>query len=146
MLGPMHSLADAVSRLWRRIAHAARPAPSRPRRLVPVLVSALVVGGTVTGAVLATAGGKPAAAGGDAPLALRTSPAPSAVTGAVVPMLGGSADGSSTPIPVPVVHASAAASTTSRSARSVPVAPLRGLKQADLMIVAPFSLSPRVRS
>src|SRR6516164_3638462 len=146
MLGPMHSLADAVSRLWRRIAHAARPAPSRPRRLVPVLVSALVVAGTATGAVLATMGGKPAAAGGAALAVPRASPAPPKITGPVVPMLGGSADGSGRPIPVPVARASAAASTTSRLARSVPVAPLRGLKQADLLVVAPFSLSARVRA
>ena len=47
---------------------------------------------------------------------------------------------------MPVAHASAKASTTSRPARSVPVAPLRGLKQADLLVVAPFSLSSRVRA
>src|SRR4029077_18263158 len=43
-------------------------------------------------------------------------------------------------------HASAKASTTSQLARSVPVAPLRGLKQADPLVVAPFSLSSRVRA
>jgi cell wall-associated NlpC family hydrolase len=142
MLGPMHSLADAGIRLCRRIAHAARLSSSRPRRLIPVLVSVLVVAGTATGAVLATAGGKPAAAGAAASAVPRTSPAPSKITGPVVPML----DGSGMPIPVPVAHASANASTTSRLARSVPVAPLRGLKQADLLVVAPFSLSSRVRA
>jgi peptidoglycan DL-endopeptidase CwlO len=113
-----------------------------------VLVSVLVVAGTATGAVLATVGGKPAAVrGAAAPAAPRTSPAaPSKITGPVVPMLGGSADGSGKPIPVPVAHASAAATTTSRLARSVPVAPLRALKQADLLVVAPFSLSARVRA
>jgi peptidoglycan DL-endopeptidase CwlO len=111
-----------------------------------VLVSVLVVAGTATGAVLATMGGKPAAAGGAAVEVPRASPAPSKITGPVVPMLGGSADGSGRPIPVPVAHASAAASTTSRLARSAPVAPLRGLKQADLLVVAPFSLSSRVRA
>ena len=103
-----------------------------------MLVSALVVAGTATGAVLATMGSKPAAAGGAALAVPRASPAPPKITGPVVPMLGGSADGSGRPIPVPVAHASAAASTTSRLARSVPVAPLRGLKQADLLVVAPF--------
>jgi len=118
-----------------------------------VLVSVLVVAGTATGAVLATMGGKPAtvrgAAASAAPAASGapgTSPAPSKITGPVVPMLGGSADGSGRPIPVPVAHASAAATTTSRLARSVPVAPLRALKQADLLVVAPFSLSARVRA
>ena len=61
-------------------------------------------------------------------------------------MLGGSADTIGKPIPVPVAHASTAASTTSRLAKSAPVAPLRGLKQADLLVVAPFSLSSRVRA
>ncbi len=56
-------------------------------------------------------------------------------------MLGGNADGSGKPITVPVARASAAASDSSQLARHVPVAPLRGLKQADLLIVAPFSLS-----
>src|SRR5215471_374481 len=107
MLGPMNSLADAISRLCRRIAHAARPSPSRPRHLVPVLISALVVIGTATGAVLATVGGKPAATGGAAAGTARTSPAPSKITGPVVPMLGGGADGSGRPIQVPVAHPSA---------------------------------------
>ena len=111
-----------------------------------MLVSALVVAGTAAGAVLATAGGKPAAADAVASAVPRTSPAPSKITGPVVPMLGGSADGSGRPIPVPVAHASAKASTTSRLAKSVPVAPLRGLRQADLLVVAPFSLSSRVRA
>ena len=111
-----------------------------------MLVSVLVVAGTATGAVLATMGGKPAAAGGAALTVPRASPAPPKITGPVVPMLGGSADGSGRPIPVPVAHASAAATTTSRLARSVPVAPLRALKQADLLVVAPFSLSARVRA
>ena len=38
------------------------------------------------------------------------------------------------------------ASTTSRYAKQAPVAPLRGLKQADLLVVAPFSLSPKVQA
>jgi cell wall-associated NlpC family hydrolase len=42
----------------------------------------------------------------------------------------------------PVASASATAGPTAR--RSVPVAPLHGLRQADLLVVAPFSLSARV--
>jgi cell wall-associated NlpC family hydrolase len=95
--------------------------------------------------VLATVGGKPAAVSGLTPGIPRTSPAPK-ITGPVVPMLGGSPDGSGRPIQIPVARASAAASTTSRTAKPVPVAPLRGLKQADLLVVAPFSLSPQVRA
>ena len=122
------------------------PSAAKPRRLVPVLVSVLVLAGTATGVVLATAGGKPAAVGAPAQPIPRTSPAPAKTIGPVVPMLGGSADASGTPLAVPVARASATASTASRTARQVPVAPLRGLKQADLLVVAPFSLSRKVRA
>ena len=111
-----------------------------------MLVSVLVVAGTATGAVLATMGGKSAATGQAAAVAPRTSPAPSKITGPVVPMLGGSADGGGKPIPVPVAHASAVASTAARVAKPAWVAPLRGLKQAGLLVVAPFSLSSRVQA
>ena len=137
----MHSLADAVRRLWRRVA----PDGSGPgrRRLVPVLVVAVALAGTVAGAVLAAAGGKPAEVSGPSAAVPSTRPAPPKSAAPVVPMLGGSADGSGKPMPVPVARAS----TASRRARSdppakpVPVAPLRGLKQAGLLVVAPFSLS-----
>src|SRR5260370_3990387 len=56
-------------------------------------------------------------------------------------MLGGNADGSAKRITVPVARASAAASTGVRPVTHIPVTPLRGLKQADLLVVAPFSLS-----
>jgi cell wall-associated NlpC family hydrolase len=154
----MYSLADAVRRLWRRNV----PSSAKPRRLVPVLISALVLVGTATGVVLATVGGKPAAVGAAAAQPIpRTSPAPSKTIGPVVPMLGGSADASGTPITVPVARAPASASTASAStapastapastasptAKRAPVAPLRGLKQADLLVVAPFSLSGKVRA
>jgi cell wall-associated NlpC family hydrolase len=138
----MHSLADAVRRLWRRNA----PSSVKPRRLVPVLISVLVLAGTATGVVLATTGGKPAAVGAAAQPIPRTSPAPAKTIGPVVPMLGVSADASGTPIVVPVARASAPASTASAPARRAPVAPLRGLKQADLLVVAPFSLSGKVRA
>src|SRR5690349_9957064 len=147
MLGPMHSLADAVRRLRRRNV----PSSAKPRRLIPVLISALVLAGTATGVVLATAGGKPAAVGAAAAQPIpRTSPAPSTTIGPVVPMLGGSADASGTPISVPVarvpVSASTAPATAAPTAKRAPVAPLRGLKQADLLVVAPFSLSGKVRA
>jgi peptidoglycan DL-endopeptidase CwlO len=111
-----------------------------------VLVSVLVVAGTAAGVVLATVGGKPAAVSAPARGIPRASPDPAKTIGPVVPMLGGSADGSGTPIAIPVARASAAASTTSRLAKQAPVAPLRGLKQADLLVVAPFSLSPQVQA
>jgi peptidoglycan DL-endopeptidase CwlO len=124
-----------------------------------VLISALLLAGTATGVVLATAGGKPPAVGAAGAVAQgipRTSPAPAKTIGPVVPMLGGSADGNGTPIAVPVARAPASASTasastapasaTSPAARQPAVAPLRGLKQADLLVVAPFSLSGKVRA
>src|SRR5512142_1484060 len=122
MLGPMHSLADAVRRLRRR----AVPSSAKPRHLVPVLVSAVVLAGTATGVVLATVGGKPAAAGPAAQPIPRARPAPAQTIGPVVPMLGGSADGSGTPITIPVARAPASASTapastTSPAARLPPV-------------------------
>ena len=123
------------------------PSSAKPRRLVPVLFSTLVVAGAAVGAVLATVGGgKPAAVSAPAQPIPRASPAPATTIGPVVPMLGGSADGSGTPLAVPVARALATASTAPRTARQVPVAPLRGLKQADLLVVAPFSLSPRVQA
>jgi len=117
-----------------------------------VLISALVLAGTATGVVLATMGGKPAAVGAAAAQPIpRTSPAPSTTIGPVVPMLGGSADASGTPITVPVARVPASANTApartaSPTAKRAPVAPLRGLKQADLLVVAPFSLSGKVRA
>ena len=141
----MHSFADAVGRLWRRIASGGPRPSSSLRRLVPVLISLLAVAGAATGAVLATVGGKPAEVSVQPRGIPASRPAPATITGPVVPMLGGNADGSGKPIEVPVASALApAASTSSRSARPGPVAPLRGLRQADLLVVAPFSLSRRV--
>lgn len=111
-----------------------------------MLISVLVLAGTATGVVLATMGGKPAAVGAAARGIPRASPAPAKTIGPVVPMLGGSADASGTPIVVPVALASAPASATSPTAKRSPVASLRGLKQADLLVVAPFSLSGKVRA
>ena len=58
----------------------------------------------------------------------------------MVPLLGASADANRT---VPAVSATPAASTGATTAPSQ-VAPLRGLRQADLLVVAPFSLSRHV--
>jgi hypothetical protein len=79
-------------------------------------------------------------------------------------MLGGNADGSGKPLAVPVAQVTAAATAGSsatsggsasagtqgagsaRSVKSVTVAPLQGLMQAGLLVVAPFSLSRHVLS
>ena len=108
------------------------------------MVSLLAVAGAATGAVLATVGGKPAGVGVLSPGIPQTRPAASTSAGPVVPMLGGNADGSGKPIGVPVAGASTVASTSTKLAFPDPVAPLRGLKQADLLVVAPFSLSRQV--
>ncbi len=114
----MHLTTDVARRLGRRLPGSGR--------VVPVLLSLLVAAGTAAGVVLATAGGKPAG---------RTAPASDARP--VVPLPGGNAEVGR---PVPVVTGSPAASTSIPA----PVAPLRVLRQADLLVVAPFSLSPQV--
>ena len=120
--------------------------PARSRHLVPVVVSLLAVAGAATGAVLATVGGKPAEVSGLSPGIPATRPSPAKITGPVVPMLGGSADGGGRPISVPVARAPRRRPEhpVEPATRPVPVAPLRGLRQADLLVVAPFSLSRQV--
>jgi peptidoglycan DL-endopeptidase CwlO len=144
--------------------------PAR-KRLLPVVISVLVVLGAVVGVVLATAGTKPTAVAGrnsalpgsrpasalpgsgtasalpgsgTASASPGSRPAAATSSGPVVPLLGGNTDAGGKPMAVPVASASAAASTKSASTKSARVAPLRGLRQADLLVVAPFSLSGRV--
>jgi len=105
-----------------------------------VLVSLLVVAGTVAGVALATAGGKPAPEAGPHPVAPDARPAPASSDAPVVPLLGGNAEVARA---VPVAPVSPAASA-SAATPAVKVAPLRGLRQADLLVVAPFSLSRQV--
>jgi peptidoglycan DL-endopeptidase CwlO len=135
ILDGMHWPSNAASRPWRwlRSSHG---------RVVPVAVSLVAVTGAVTGAVLATVGGKPAAV--DTPSVGVPAARPSAGASAtpVVPLLGGTTDGRGTAIRVPVARPSGSASAS--AARLVTVAPLSGLRQADLLVVAPFSLSSRV--
>jgi peptidoglycan DL-endopeptidase CwlO len=108
-----------------------RPTTDAVRRLlVPIGVGVLVVTGTVVGVVLASAGGKPDAASRPQPTV--TSAAP------VVPLLGPSADANRA---VPAVSATPTASASSGVSSPPRVAPLSGLRQADLLVVAPFSLS-----
>ncbi|MGH3286050.1 MAG: C40 family peptidase, partial [Streptosporangiaceae bacterium] len=96
--------------------------------------------GGAAGVMLAITGGHPARTAGPRAPVPGTRPAPAASTGAVVPLLGASADANRS---VPAVSATPAAGTG--SATTPPqVAPLRGLRQADLLVVAPFSLSRHV--
>jgi peptidoglycan DL-endopeptidase CwlO len=170
MVKRMHPLADTARRLGRRIRRiiggGSAATPAR-KRLLPVLISVLVLLGAVVGVVLATASAKPAAVGGPnsalpgsgtasalpgsgtASALPGSRPAAATSSGPVVPLLGGNAEAGGQPMAVPVASASAAASnksasTKSASTKSARVAPLRGLRQADLLVVAPFSLSGRV--
>jgi peptidoglycan DL-endopeptidase CwlO len=138
----MH-LTTGVPRLWRRLRRALRGSvgTSGSRRLVPALIGVLVVTGAAAGAVVATAGGKsPGAAGADPPVPA-TRPAPAKSAGPVVPLLGGDTDARRA---VPVAAVTQAASPGSPAAPTAKVAPLRGLRQADLLVVAPFSFSRQV--
>jgi cell wall-associated NlpC family hydrolase len=114
------------------------------RLLVPVGVSLLAVTGTAVGLVLA-AGGRPAVTAAPRPVVPSTRPASASSTRAVVPLLGSNADAHRA---VPAVSATPAASTgpASPGVSTAPprVAPLTGLRQADLLVVAPFSLSGQV--
>ncbi len=122
--------------------------PSVPVRPVSPVISVVIAG--IAGAVLVTACGQPAqvsgrnaAIPGIQPAAVpSTGPAPATSTRPVVPLLGGNTNGRGKPMTVPVASAPAAASA--KPARSAPVAALRGLRQADLLVVAPFSLSGQV--
>jgi peptidoglycan DL-endopeptidase CwlO len=105
-----------------------------------VLVSLLVVAGTAVGVVLATAGGKPAPEAGPNPGAPDARPAPASSQAPVVPLLGGNAEAAQAVPVAPVSSVPSAGPATP----AVKVAPLHGLRQADLLVVAPFSLSRQV--
>ena len=116
-----------------------------PKRLVPVLISVLVVLAAVAGVALAAAGSKPAGVTGRNAALPSSRPAPAGTksNGPVVPLLGANTEGRGKPMAVPVAS-TAAKSASTKSAKSAPVAPLHGLRQADLLVVAPFSLSRQV--
>ena len=106
---------------------------------MPILVTLLVVAGTAAGAVLVTAGDKPAAEAGSRPVVPATRPAPARSASPVVPLLGNAQVGRA--VPVATVTPSASAGSTASPGK---VAPLRALQQADLLVVAPFSLPEQV--
>ncbi len=144
----MHLMTGAARRCWRRIragasggARETRPF-LRSRHRLPVLVGVLAVAGTLAGVLVATVGGGPAAGPGLSPVIPATRPAPARSASPVVPLLGGRAGTSS--FAVPVARSSAGAGHGSSG--SAKVAPLRGLRQADLLVVAPFSLSGQVQT
>ena len=107
---------------------------------MPVLISLLMVVGTGVGVVLATAGGKPAGSSSSSPVP-SARPKSGSSAAPVVPLLAGNIDANGA---VPAVTATPAASTG--SAVTPKVAPLHGLRQADLLVIAPFTLSSQVRA
>jgi murein DD-endopeptidase MepM/ murein hydrolase activator NlpD len=123
-VGEVHLIGEGIWRL--------RLALGRVRfgRLLPAVIGVLVVTGTA-GVVLAAAGGRPA---GPARSVAAGRPSAQSETRAPAAGVSGIARGG-----FPVLVARSAAD----AARPAPVAPLRGLRQADLLIVAPFSFSGR---
>jgi peptidoglycan DL-endopeptidase CwlO len=106
---------------------------------VPVLVVVLVVTGTAVGVVLAAVGGHPSAVGTPGPAVPSTRPALASSAAPVVPLLGGNVEAGRA-----VRVAPAASRAGAGPASAGKVAPLRDLRQADLLVVAPFSLSRQV--
>jgi peptidoglycan DL-endopeptidase CwlO len=127
-------LTELPRRLLRRLP---RPLPGSGL-LIPILVGVLVMGGTAAGVVLAATGGQPTGRAWQPPL-VPTTPAPADSASPPAPLLGGNSDLGHG---VPVVSATPTASAGSRS--PAPVAPLGQLRQADLLVIAPFSLSTQV--
>jgi peptidoglycan DL-endopeptidase CwlO len=117
------------------------------RLMVPVGVGLLVLAGTGVGVVLGVGGGgRPAATAGSHLVVPGTRPAPTASARPVVPLLGTGADTNrAVPAVSPAPIASTGPASSARPQITPPkVAPLRGLRQADLLVVAPFSLSGQV--
>jgi peptidoglycan DL-endopeptidase CwlO len=127
----MHLTTDAARRLLRR-----RP---ESERLVLILVSLLVMAGLAAGVVLAATGGHPTGQAWPPPVIPSIPPTATDGAAPVVPLLGGNVEPGRA---VPAVSATPTASAgTPAPAR---VAPLGELRQADLLVVAPFSLPAQV--
>jgi cell wall-associated NlpC family hydrolase len=114
--------------------------------LIPILVSVLAMGGIAAGVVLAATGGQPVGRAWQPPLVPTTRPAPPDSASPVLPLLGRNvglgravAVASATPTaPAPAAGAGTPAPPS--------VAPLGELRQPDLLVVAPFSLSTQVQT
>ena len=108
-------------------------------QLVPVVISVLVVTGTVVGVVLAAAD----VPSPSAPVSAPANPVPSRTSApdrgntSVVPLLG---QPRSVPLSVPVARKIVQTPQGKSTPQPPKVAPLRSLRQADILIVAPFSL------
>jgi len=152
----MHLTTDAARRLLRRlpvVTGVARrllqrlPESGLLRRLpgsgllIPILVSLLAMGGIAAGVVLAATGGQPVSRAWQPPLVPSTRPAPADSTAPAVPLPGGNADlGHGVPV------ASATPTPSAGTPAPAAVAPLGQLRQPDLLVIAPFSLSAQVQA
>jgi len=131
--------------VWRRMGHCGWVRlfgeEFRGRRIAPVAITTLVVAGTAVGAIVAAAGGAGPGVTGLAPGKTAPSVAGHGHEDApVVPLLGLPR---SAPLSVPVArHIPDTPDATATQAP--PVAPMGTLRKADLLIVAPFSLSGRL--
>jgi peptidoglycan DL-endopeptidase CwlO len=146
----MHLTTDVARRLLRRLPVATNVARRLVRQLsgsgfprvpgsrfpVPILVTVLAMGGIAAGVVLAATGGQPAGRAWQAPLVPSTRPAPGDST--APPLLSENA-GLGRAVPV-------ASATPTGALAPAQVAPLGQLRQPDLLVIAPFSLSAQVQT
>jgi len=152
----MHLTTDVARRLLRRLPAAIGVARRSLRRLpesallqrlpgsgllIPILVGVLAMGGIAAGVILAATGGQPVGRAWQPPLVPSTRPAPAGSASPVVPLLGGSV-GLGRAVPVATPTSTPSAGTTAPAA----VAPLGQLRQPDLLVIAPFSLSTQVQA
>src|SRR5580693_7028521 len=118
MVKRMHPLADTARRLGRRIRRimggGSELTPAR-KRLLPVVISVLVVLGAVVGVVLATASAKPAAVGGP------NSALPGSGTASALP-----GSGTASALPGSGTASALPGSGTAAATGSGPVVPLLG--------------------
>ena len=111
--------------------------------LIPILVSVLAMGGIAAGVVLAATGGQPVGRAWQPPIVPSTRPAPADSNSPPVPLLGGNVDlGRAVPVATPTPTPTPSAGTPAPA----PVAPLGELRQPDLLVIAPFSLSAQVQA
>jgi peptidoglycan DL-endopeptidase CwlO len=134
----LRAATDVPRRLLRRSPESGFLRVPGSRFLIPILVGVLAMGGIAAGVVLAATGGQPASRASQPPVAPSTRPAPGDST--APPLLGGNL-GLGRAVPV----ASATPTPSAGTRAPAPVAPLGELRQPDLLVIAPFSLSTQVQ-
>ena len=143
LLRRLRMATDGARRLLRRLPAAPGLADRLPGSglLIPILVSVLAMGGIAAGVVLAATGGQPVSRAWQPPLVPSTRPAPADSTAPALPLPDGNADlGQGVPV------ASATPTPSVGTTAPTPVAPLGQLRQPDLLVIAPFSLSTQVQA